>query len=184
LNARGSGARARRRAIGAALVALVAGCRPRSEGGEAGSSLPLVPSASTSVEAAPSSGPWAPPGLGPPLAPVDLPPFRALGHAGGRYEARLWSSDVAAYRAGEARPGLVVCAEHREGGEPSPADLIACMRREAGGEGAWLYGVMARGAGAWLRVGRLDDCARCHHSAPRDELFGPPAELRSFFSRA
>jgi hypothetical protein len=133
-------------------------------------------SLSASADVAPPTAPWAPPALAPPLVPVDAPAFRALGHAGGRYEVRLWSNDAAAYRAGGAPPaGFVVCAEHREAAEPSDADLVTCMRREPrGGEGAWLYGVMPRGQGQWLRVGALDDCARCHRSAPHGGLFGPP----------
>ncbi|MCU0682511.1 MAG: hypothetical protein MUF34_09685 [Polyangiaceae bacterium] len=151
-------------------------CRPRSDSGAqpAVASSPL-PGASSA--ALPGVSLWPPPALGPPLSPVDTPPFRALGHAGGRYEVRLWSSDPAGYRSSDAPvAGLVVCAEHREGAEPAAADLITCMRREAAtGEGAWSYGVMGRG-GPWLRVGPLDDCARCHRSAPREGLFGPPSE--------
>ncbi|HEU4411900.1 MAG TPA: hypothetical protein VFS43_42055 [Polyangiaceae bacterium] len=165
---------AQRCALVAAFALGAPTCRPRYEGPVGYTPSPSA-SASASADAAPPS-PWAPPALGPPLAPVDVPPFRALGHAGGRYEVRLWSSDAAAYRAGGALPpGLVVCAEHREGAEPSDADLTTCMRREPrGGEGAWLFGVMPRGGGRWLRVGALDDCARCHRSAPREGLFGPP----------
>jgi hypothetical protein len=166
---------AQRCALVAAFALGAPTCRPRFEGPVGITPSPSASSSALADGAAPPA-PWAPPTLGPPLAPVDVPPFRALGHAGGRYEVRLWSSDVPAYRAGGAPPpGLVACAEHREGAEPSDADLVTCMRREPkGGEGAWLYGVKPRGGGAWLRVGPLDDCARCHRSAPRDGLFGPP----------
>ncbi|HEU4534546.1 MAG TPA: hypothetical protein VFS00_10530 [Polyangiaceae bacterium] len=168
---------ARHCALVAAFALGAPTCRPRSEGGAQPAAPVSAPGASSG--ASPGAGPWAPPALGPPRASVDVPPFRALGHAGGRYEVRLWASDPTAYRAGEAPPaGLVVCAEHREGAEPADADLITCMRREAApGEGAWRYGVMARG-GPWLRVGALGDCAGCHRSAPREGLFGPPEGAR------
>ncbi len=171
----GPSALAQRCALAFAFALGAPTCRPGPDGAARSAALPS-PSGPAASGSSAAFAPWAPPSLGPPLAPVDVAPFRALGHAGGRYEVRLWSSDPVAYRAaGSAALGLVVCAEHREGAEPSPADLIACMRREpGGGEGAWLYGVMPGGGGPWLRVGPLEDCARCHRSAPREGLFGPP----------
>jgi hypothetical protein len=172
----GLGPFARRCAVAAAFALGAPTCRPRAE--RAAPAPVASPRGAPSAEGAAGPGAWSPPALGPPLAPVDVPAFRALGHAGGRYDVRLWSSDPAAYRAGGApAAGFVVCADHREGPGPGPPDLVTCMRREAGpGAGAWLYGVMERGGGPWLRVGALDDCAGCHHSAPRGGLYGPPPE--------
>lgn len=88
-------------------------------------------------------------------------------HGGGAYAIRvLWPAGVELGRS-PFPEGTAVCAEHRAGRDEGP---LTCMRK---GPDGWTYAVAVAPFSGWSRIGKLDDCAGCHRTAPHDGVFGP-----------
>lgn len=88
-------------------------------------------------------------------------------HGGGAYAIRVLAATPGYDRESRFAEGTTLCAEHRRGGADGP---LTCMRR---GTDGWTYAVSPPPFTGWSRVGRLEDCAGCHGTAPRDGVFGP-----------
>ena len=157
--------------VGAAWVGL-GGCAGRP----APSRAPEAVGGSSSAEAPPTpqSFPLAAWTVAPErvaVVPVGKP-FPSQGHTRGRWVVTVSSTDAALLGGLADLPrGFVVCGAHADA---AGASLLCCMRKESVTPGDWGYGVGTAYGQPFDRAGRLQDCAGCHVTAPRDGLFGDP----------